>query len=412
MTNTYDATFLTDRTGLKEHDTANYGVNFLYRGNVTSSTRLGVSSSTNYDITGMPVTNTSGATVVAITPSNNNVVPATITPNSQSNLAITMSWTGFLGLSQEVDPNGATTTLVYDSYARPQQATSPHGAVTTFIYTNSPPTKKATTNNKWVKSTFDGLGRVIKTETGYSTTTVSIVDTEYDSCACSPGGKVTRVSQPRAPGGTVYWTTNTYDGLGRITSVAHPGGDGTTTYLYEGNTVKLTDPAGKWKKYTSDVFGNLTKVNEPRPGGGADYETNYTYNLHDPLTQVSMPRPTGTQTRTFNYDLATGRLTSATNPENGTVSYTYNSDGTIATKTDAKGDRQEWSYDTYKRVTQTRRFVNFGFGQFGEDACQAVNYYYDTNPLDGSFTQNGWGRLTAAAWTGGRRPSHLAVPCT
>ncbi|MFN8008408.1 MAG: hypothetical protein U0V70_15575 [Terriglobia bacterium] len=57
-----------------------------------------------------------------------------------------------------------------------------------------------------------------------------VVDTEYDSCACSPLGKVKRVSQPYAPGGTVYWTTYTYDGLGRTTRIDLPNG-GYTTFL-------------------------------------------------------------------------------------------------------------------------------------------------------------------------------------
>ena len=33
-----------------------------------------------------------------------------------------------------------------------------------------------------------------------------------------------------------------------------------TTYAYSGNTVKVTDPAGKWKTYTMDSLGNLTQV--------------------------------------------------------------------------------------------------------------------------------------------------------
>jgi len=36
-------------------------------------------------------------------------------------------------------------------------------------------------------------------------------------------------------------------------------------------------------------------------------------NLLNKLTGVNMPRGSVTQTRTFNYDLTTGRLTSATN---------------------------------------------------------------------------------------------------
>jgi YD repeat-containing protein len=66
-----------------------------------------------------------------------------------------------------------------------------------------------------------------------------------------------------------------------------------------------------------------------------------------------MPRPTGTQTRTFNYgNPPGGQLLSATNPENGTVTYTYNSDMTLATKTDAKNQQVQYSYDSYKRITE------------------------------------------------------------
>ncbi len=73
-----------------------------------------------------------------------------------------------------------------------------------------------------------------------------------------------------------------------------------------------------------------------------------------------MPRSTGTQTRSFNYiDPATNQpgalLRSATNPENGTVSYTYNADSTLDTKTDAKGQVLKYSYDSYKRVTTVMR---------------------------------------------------------
>ena len=69
--------------------------------------------------------------------------------------------------------------------------------------------------------------------------------------------------------------------------------------------------------------------------------TTYTYDLLNNLSQVSMPRPTGTQTRTFVY--SGPYLMSATNPENGTVSYTYNSIYKVATKTDAKGQQVQYT---------------------------------------------------------------------
>jgi YD repeat-containing protein len=44
-------------------------------------------------------------------------------------------------------------------------------------------------------------------------------------------------------------------------------------------------------------------------------------------------------------------LASATNPENGTVIYTYNADGTLATKQDANGNIVNYKYDIYGRLT-------------------------------------------------------------
>jgi len=64
-----------------------------------------------------------------------------------------------------------------------------------------------------------------------------------------------------------------------------------------------------------------------------------------------MPRGANTQTRDFVYDSTTQRLSSATNPENGTVSYTYNADGTLASKTDGKNQTETYTYDPYGRLT-------------------------------------------------------------
>ena len=44
-------------------------------------------------------------------------------------------------------------------------------------------------------------------------------------------------------------------------------------------------------------------------------------------------------------------LTSATNPESGTTSYTYNADGTLATKTDPNGNTESYTYDANQRLT-------------------------------------------------------------
>lgn len=46
-----------------------------------------------------------------------------------------------------------------------------------------------------------------------------------------------------------------------------------------------------------------------------------------------------------------------TNPENGTVTYTYNSDHTLASKVDANGCQTQYTYDNVKRVTQIRHYT-------------------------------------------------------
>jgi YD repeat-containing protein len=218
-----------------------------------------------YDITGA-VTGTAGPGGTASMTSSavtNYAAPVAITANNYTN---TLTYTNFLAVSSVTGQNTETAGVPYGA-GRPTQTTSPHGAVTNLSYSTNPPMITETTNQHWVRATLDGLGRPIKVERGDGGTTRSITDTEYAPCACSPLGKMKRVSQPYAPGGTVYWKTYTYDGLGRTLTVTASDG-AVTSYLYQANTTKATDPAGKWKKYVTDAMGNLTQVIEPSPEGG------------------------------------------------------------------------------------------------------------------------------------------------
>ena len=83
-------------------------------------------------------------------------------------------------------------------------------------------------------------------------------------------------------------------------------------------------------------------------------------------------------------------MQSATNPESGAVNYTYNSDNTVATKTDAKGQKVAYSYDGYQRATLIQRLPD----GVNEDLCQRTTISYDFNNVDPSFGQNLWGRPT------------------
>ncbi len=196
------------------------------------------------------------------------------------------------------------------------------------------------------------------------------------------------------------WTVYSYDGIGRTLSVTQPDGASTTHYVYAGNQTTVTDPAGNWKTFTSDVEGNLTSVVEPDPNNAPSgtLTTSYTYDWMNHVSQATMARGGTTQTRTFVYDNA-GRLTSATNPENGTVSYTYNSDNTLQYKHDAKGQDTVYTYDSQKRVTMIQRYPTGKSN--AEDTCQRVTYSYDTNPYSTTFSQYTTGRLAAAKYYAG-----------
>jgi YD repeat-containing protein len=229
-------------------------------------------------------------------------------------------------------------------------------------------------------------------------------------------------SQPYAPGANPVYTTYAYDALGRTTRITLPDGASQTQYRYQGNVTTVTDPAGKWKQYFSDAFGNLAAVLEPDPAANpvpaapnpppaypvtsapqGMLLTSYTYDPLNHLIQVSMPHNVGgtmvTQTRTFTYDPATQRLVSVTNPENGTVQYTYNADGTLATKTDAKRNMESYSYDSLQRLTAIHRWV-FNNGQLTEDSAQLQTFTYDDSDTGG-------GRLSQAGFGGPVGPSQL-----
>ena len=157
--------------------------------------------------------------------------------------------------------------------------------------------------------------------------------------------------------------------------------------------MKATDPAGKWKIQQTDGLGNLVRVIEPNPAGGADWITNYSYDSFGHLTGVSMPRSTGTQTRTFVY---TGTdMTSATNPENGTVTYQYDGSHHVTKRTDAKGQETRYTYDTVGRLTEVQHWAG---APLTEQIPQRVDYYYDSNPINGSYSQYAQGRLAAVTF--------------
>jgi RHS repeat-associated protein len=296
------------------------------------------------------------------------------------------------------DPNNVTTTFAYaDSLNRLTRTVRASGtgvqSQTTVAYddANRLITKTSDQNNfddNLLKSqvVYDLLGRKSESRTYVSGSSFIAVRQEYDAM-----GRVYRVTNPFDSGATHFdWTTNEFDSLGRVKKLTTPDTAFVTT-SYSGNSVTVTDQAGKARRSVSDALGRLVEVYEDP--AGANYLTSYSYDTLDNLTQITQ----GTQPpRTFIYD-SLKRLTSATNPESGTVSYQYDANGNLTSKTDARGVVSNYVYDALNRVTVRLYRIN---GQPDPNTGD-VEYLYDN-------AQNGKGRLWLT-FTWGASPFQTAV---
>ena len=161
-------------------------------------------------------------------------------------------------------------------------------------------------------------------------------------------------------------TTSTFDALGRVTKTTD-GGSGYISTTYNQNDVKQAIgpfPSGeslKQKQLEYDAIGRLTSVCEMtgmtgyvacgQTNSNNGFFTIYAYGVNGsgyPTMTVTQGPAGSQQTRVYTYDLI-GRLISETNPENGTKTYTYDSDsagncsgtytGDLVKLTDAKGQQ-------------------------------------------------------------------------
>ena len=247
---------------------------------------------------------------------------------------------------------------------------------------------------------YDQLGRVClnrQLETANSTQSDWDNDTEgiktQTQYRYGTGASYKLVSNPyRATSdATMGWMLTTSDPDGRVTGTqyftgaAQPApwgsnnvttGSSAATYSVNssisagviGEVTSLTDEASKIRRTTVNGLGQLRQVVEDP--SGLNYTTTYSYDVANNLTGVNQSG----QPRTFTYD-SLKRLGSATNPESGTTQYTYDNNGNLMTKTDARNVQTTYgSYDALNRPT-SKSF---------SDGTPTVNYCYDGNVLSGS----------------------------
>jgi len=169
--------------------------------------------------------------------------------------------------------------------------------------------------------------------------------------------------------------------------------------VYSNNCATTTDQAGKIRKACGDALGRLTQAFEPDASNNLVNETDYQYDALGNLLRVDQkgndPNSANWRTRTFAYD-ALLRLTSATNPESGTVTYGYDNAGNLTTRT-APAPNQTgtatvtttYTYDALNRLTKK---------VYSDGTTPQANFAYDVAPSSPGTWSNLVGRLTAL-WT-------------
>jgi RHS repeat-associated protein len=471
---------LVARANITGHDAA-YTASFTTRGNQTGVTSYAdaagqtgaVTASTQYDVAGNAVGNIDAlerATTIAYDDSfcNGATCGGSFTPNtyafptsttspvpdpsgqygSQTPLATSSVydfWTGLV--ASTTDANNQVTNL---SYADEQGVTDPldrlrkvvrpggvsagGGGQTLYDYGDTPGnlfvrtrTAIGATRSTDSYQYSDGLGRPFRSlryENHDAAKPWVTADTEYDAL-----GRVRRVSLPyRAAAGaalfsTDRWMENAYDALGRVKATKTMPDTATVTTDYGGNSVTVTDQAGKKRRSVSDALGRLASVTEaPEVAGcqadGAGCTTSYTYDALGNLRKVTQ----GAQLRYFMYD-SLSRLVRAKNPEQGdytpdadlpaltdpvtshaqwSLAYAYDANGNLRLRKDARDVKTTYGYDALNRNTTVR---------YADAVLGAANHTKDVNRhYDGAT--NGRGRFHFFNWDAAnntRFDTHLAV---
>jgi RHS repeat-associated protein len=388
--------------------------------------------------------------------------------NESSSKQTTFSW--YLYVPVDNAPDTYTTTMQYDTYGNVTSITDAESNTISFTYSpaysyaylteisatvgTDTITTKATYDyaRGWITSiqqpkgvdagsgydylyTYDLLGRITKKEypllSGQSQR--FYLEAIYDDT----NRTVTIIDQLR------HYITRHYDNLGRLIDVkAYTGTYGSGSlystesyaYQYDDLVSTVTDPGNDTYTYTYDFLGRKTQVQYPDSStvsysyddtnnrvtftNGRNYDRIYWYDWLSRLEKVEEEYTTDTYVvTTYQYD-EIGHLTSFTDAETHTTSYTYASllgltkttypdteyeehtydnVGNVTAFTDCKGNDTTFTYDDIYRLTQIQyqdqSTVDFTYDlnsnrtKMDDDTPNANDYV--------EYTYDYWNRLTA-----------------
>ncbi|MGK4579091.1 polymorphic toxin-type HINT domain-containing protein [Kitasatospora sp. HPMI-4] len=174
----------------------------------------------------------------------------------------------------------------------------------------------------------------------------------------STGAPSTTLLKVEDATGVETQSASTYDGLGRVIKSTQLSGNGTgtplatTTTTYSGDRATVIPPSGATPTTTiTDAAGRTTELRQYKDRTLSSYDTTtYGYDTAGHLTTLT--DPAGTQW-SWKYDQL-GRQVTAIDPDSGTATKTYNDRGELASTTDGRGKTIATVYDNLSRVIETR----------------------------------------------------------
>jgi YD repeat-containing protein len=233
-----------------------------------------------------------------------------------------------------VDPNGLTTTMVYDARLRLTSRTAGSEA-TSYTYDGVGQLTRVTLpDGSFLEYDYDDAHRLVAMNDNLGNRITYTLDAMGNRTA----------EQVRDPANILAQTrTREFNSLNRLFKEIGAQSQ-TTEYAYDnqGNVVSVKDPLNKVTGNQYDALNRLKQVTDPGLG-----VTQYGYNGLDALVSVSDPRSLVTG---YAVD-GLGNLTQQVSPDTGTTTNTYDAAGNLLTQTDAKGQATTYAYDALNRVT-------------------------------------------------------------
>lgn len=328
------------------------------------------------------------------------------------------------------DENGNTSQFTYpDPWNRVKTKNYPDGGSISINYNDAGPTPSIVTTvatgeasgpnvtTQWM----DAMGHPIQTQRSSGPGETISTDVTYDGM-----GLTYTISNPYMNSDTTHGiTTMTYDAIGNkviqtqpdnsflqwcyngIASAGQSNCTANKSAMATGTWVDYSDEVGNHWQQVSDALGRLTAVIEPDPASNAlSLETDYQYDASNNLKQIdqwgALNGGGSDHVRSFVYD-SLSRLNSASNPESGAISYGYDANGNLQSKTapgvnGAPGSGQSttisYSYDALNRVI-SKTYTNTQNTVYTPSSC----YQYDQATSPGGVSiANPIGRLTTE-WT-------------